>query len=70
MAKSNKAESANREIRVLSIQQPAADSIFWFGKWCENRDWNKKYRGEPPRTRWVSLLTTATFRGTGNLLTV
>ena len=46
MAKSNKAESANREIRVLSIQQPAADSIFWFGKWCENRDWTTKYRGE------------------------
>lgn len=46
MAKITTTESAKQEIRVLSVQQPAADSIFWFGKWCENRSWQTKYRGE------------------------
>lgn len=46
MTKSTSTEAAKREIRVLSVQQPAADSIFWFGKWCENRSWSTKYRGE------------------------
>lgn len=35
-----------RTIKVLSVRQPHADHIFWYGKWCENRNWPTDHRGE------------------------
>jgi len=32
--------------KILSVQQPHADLILFGGKWCENRTWQTKYRGE------------------------
>lgn len=38
--------TGKREIRVLTIHQPFADEILYGDKWCENRTWETKYRGE------------------------
>jgi len=34
------------EIKVLSVQQPHADSIMFGKKWSENRSWRTHFRGE------------------------
>lgn len=41
-------------VRVLSVKQPAADHIVFGDKWCENRTWTTRYRGELyiHATRW------------------
>jgi hypothetical protein len=35
-----------KNIKVLSIRQPHADHVIFGTKWCENRTWRTRYRGE------------------------
>ena len=39
-------QKKRREIKVLSVRQPYADLIISGNKWCENRTWRTRYRGE------------------------
>lgn len=39
-------QKPSKTIHVLSVRQPFADLIIFGDKWCENRTWNSRYRGE------------------------